>query len=59
LYGCETWSFTVREECRLRLFENRAWNGMLEPKRDSVIGDWRKLHIEELSNVYSSPKLFV
>jgi hypothetical protein len=54
LYGCETWSLTVREEHKLRVFENRVLRG---PKRDGVTGGWRKLYNEELHNLYSSPKI--
>jgi hypothetical protein len=55
LYGCETWSLTLREEHRLRVFENRVLRGIFGPKRDEVMGEWRKLHNEELHNLYSSP----
>ena len=48
LYGCETWSLTLREECRLRV-ENRVLRRIYGPKRDEVTGDWRKLHKEELN----------
>jgi hypothetical protein len=48
LYGCETWSFTLREECRLRVFENRVLRRILGPKRDEVTGEWRRLHNKEL-----------
>jgi hypothetical protein len=44
LYGCETWFITIREECRLRVFENRVLRRILGPKRDEVMGGWRKLH---------------
>jgi hypothetical protein len=44
LYGCETWSLTFREECRLRVYENKALRRILRPKRDEVTGEWRKLH---------------
>jgi hypothetical protein len=44
LYGCETWSLTLREECRLRVFENRVLRRIFESKRDEVKGEWRKLH---------------
>jgi hypothetical protein len=44
LNGCETWSLTLREEHRLRVLENRALRGIFGPKRDEVIGGWRKLH---------------
>jgi len=54
LYGCETWSLIFREECRLRVFENRVLRRIFGPKRDEVIGEWRKVHNEEL-NLYSSP----
>jgi hypothetical protein len=55
LYGCETWSFTLTEEHRLRVFENRVLRRIFGPKRDEVTGDWRKLHIEGLHSLYSSP----
>jgi hypothetical protein len=55
LYGCETWSLTLREEHRLRVFENRVLRRIFGPKRDKVMGEWRKLHNEELLNLYSSP----
>jgi hypothetical protein len=48
LYGCETWSLTIREEHKLRVFENRVLRRIFGPKRDGVMGGWRKLHIEEL-----------
>jgi hypothetical protein len=48
LYGCETWSFTLRGEHRLRVFENRVLRIIFGPKRDEVTGEWRKLHNEEL-----------
>jgi len=54
LYGCETWSLTVREECRLRVFENRVLRRIFGPKRDEVTGKWRKLHNEELNDLYPS-----
>ena len=57
LYGCETWSLTLREEHRLRVFENRVLRGIFGPKRDGVTGEWRKLHNEELSDLYSSPNI--
>jgi hypothetical protein len=55
LYGCETWSLTLREEHTLRVFENRVLRRIFGPKRDEVAGEWRKLHNEELHNLYSSP----
>jgi hypothetical protein len=57
LYGCETWSLTLREEHRLRVFENKVLRRIFGPKRDEVTGDWRKLHNEELHNLYSSPNI--
>jgi hypothetical protein len=54
LYGCETWSLTLREENRLNGFENRRIFG---PTRDEVMGGWRKLHNEELHDMYSSPRV--
>jgi hypothetical protein len=57
LYGCETWSLTVREEHKLRVFENRVLRRIFEPKRDEVMGRWRKLHNEELHNLYSLPSI--
>jgi hypothetical protein len=54
LYGCETWSLTSREEHRLRVFENRMLRKIFGPKRDEVTGEWRKLHNEELRDLYSS-----
>ena len=55
LYGCETWSLTLREEHRLRVFENRVLRRIFGPRRDGVTGEWRKLHNEELNDPYSSP----
>jgi len=57
LYGCETWSLTLREECRLRVFENRVLRRVFGPKRDKVRGESRKLHNEELSDLYSLPNI--
>ena len=57
LYGCETWSLTLRKERRLRVFENRVLRSIFGPKRDEVTGEWRKLHNEELNNLYSSPNI--
>jgi hypothetical protein len=53
LYVCETWSLTLREEQRLRVFENRMLRKIFGPKRDEVTGDWRKLRDDELHNLYS------
>jgi predicted small integral membrane protein len=58
LYGCETWTLTLREEHRLRVFQNKALSRIFEPKRDEVTGEWRKMHNEELSDLYSSPSNF-
>jgi hypothetical protein len=58
LYGRETWSLTVREEHKLRVFENRVLRRIFEPKRDRMTGGWRKLHNEELHNLYSTPSIF-
>ena len=57
LYGCETWSLTLMEEHRLRVFENRVLRGISVPKRDGVTGEWRKLHNEELNDCTAHPIL--
>jgi hypothetical protein len=57
LYGCETCSLTLREEHKLRVFENRVLRRIFGPKWDGVTGGWRKLHNEELHNLYSSPSI--
>jgi hypothetical protein len=57
LYGCETWSLTLREEHRLRVFENRVLRRIFGPKRDEVTEEWRKLHNEELHILHSSPNI--
>ena len=57
LYGCETWSLTLREEQRLRVFENRVLRRIFGPKRDGVTGEWRKLHNEELNDLYCLPSI--
>jgi hypothetical protein len=57
LYSCESWSLTLREECRLRVFENTVLRRIFGPKRDEVTGEWRRLHDEELYAQYSSPNI--
>jgi hypothetical protein len=56
LYGCETWSLTLRDERRLRVFENRMLRRVFGPKKDEVTGEWRKLH-NERSDLYSLPNI--
>jgi hypothetical protein len=57
LYGCETWSLTLREECRLRVFASRVLRRIFGPKRDEVTGEWRRLHNKELYALYPSPDI--
>jgi hypothetical protein len=57
-YGCETWCLTLREEQRLRVFENRVLRRIFRPKRDDATGEWRRLHNAELNDLYSSPNIF-
>ncbi|KAJ4435519.1 hypothetical protein ANN_18135 [Periplaneta americana] len=57
LYGCETWTLTLREEQRLRVFENKVLRKIFGAKRDEVTGEWRKLHNTELHGLYSSPDI--
>jgi hypothetical protein len=57
LYGCETWSLTLREKHRLGVFENRGLRRIFGPKRDEVTGEWRKLHNDELHILYCCPNI--
>jgi hypothetical protein len=57
LFGCDTLSLTLREEHKLRVLENGVLRRIFGPKRDEMTGDWRKLHNEELHNLYSSPNI--
>jgi hypothetical protein len=57
LYGCETWSLTLKEERRLGVSENRVLRRICGPKRDKVTEEWRKLHNEELNGLYSLPNI--
>ena len=57
LYGCKTWSLTLKEERRLRVFENRALRRIFRPRREEVTGEKRKLHKEELNDLYCSPNI--
>jgi len=57
LYGYETWSLTLREERKLRVFENKVLRRIFGPRRDEVTGEWGRLHNEELNDLYSSPNI--
>ena len=57
LYACETWSLTLREERKLRMFENMVSRRICRPRRDEAKGEWKRLHNEELNDLYSSPNI--
>jgi len=59
LYGCETWSLTLREGLRLRVFENRVLRRIFGRNREEVTGEWRKLHNEELNDFYCPPNIIL
>jgi hypothetical protein len=58
LYGRETWSLTLREEHKLRVFENRVLREIFGPKRDEITWEWRRLHDKESYDLYCSPNIF-
>ena len=57
LYGCGTWSLTLREERKLRVFENRVLRRVFGLRREEVTGEWRRLHNEELNDLYTLPNI--
>jgi hypothetical protein len=57
LYGCEAWSLTLKEDHRVRVFDNRVLRGIFGPKREEVAGGWNRQHNEELHNLYASPNV--
>jgi hypothetical protein len=56
-YGCKTWLFTLREKCKLRIFENRVLRTVFGPKTEEVTGEWRILHNEQINDLYCSPDI--
>jgi hypothetical protein len=57
LYGCETWSLILREERKLRVYENRVLSRIFGPNRDEGTGEWRNIHNQELNDLYSLPNI--
>ena len=57
MYGCETWSLTLRGERKLRVFENMVLRRIFGPRRDEVTGEWRRLYNEDLNDLYCSPNI--
>ena len=57
LYGCETWSLTLREERKLKVFENMVLSRIFGPRRGEVTGEWRRLNNKELHDLYCSPNI--
>ena len=57
LNGCETWSLTLREERKLTVFENMVLRRIFGPRRDEVMGEWRRVHNEEINDLYCSPNM--
>ena len=57
MYGCETWSLILQEERKLRVFESRVLRRIFGPRKDEVTGEWRRLHNEQLNDLYCSPNI--